>query len=114
MFLFTVTLCKCICLEVRSQVAIKIETSSLLRFLLLVYAEQGGVAQMEWSVVGKFLKVKTEDVLSRYMKSCMCSSFMLPSRLFSLTNVWVFFYELNLCFQCLFQAVLEISAYYEI
>lgn len=43
--------------------------------------------------------------------------FMLPSDLFSLQQMsgsFFFFFKHNLCFKCLFQAVLESFAYYEI
>lgn len=103
-------------LEVPSCKAFKTETLTVLLFLLLVYAEQRGVVEMEQSVMEEFLKVNAEDVLSGYMKFCTFSSSVLLSILFSCQQMSAFFFlNATVCvFKCLCQAVLESSAYYEI
>lgn len=81
-------------LEVLSCIAAKIETLTVLLFLLLVYAEPRGVVDIEQSVMEKFLKVKAEDVLSGYMK--FCSSSMILSFLFSCQQMSaIFFFKGN-------------------
>lgn len=80
-----------LCLQVTSCVAIKIDIQSFARFAAVLFWVRR-LVEMEWNIIRKFLKVKTENVLNIWSPICFLFSCFHPFCFLSdkCLGIWVF------------------------